>query len=61
MSDELRIAARELARAIKFFDEVRASSEDERIAVGSDHWDWLISAARKVARSADNLKEEYLE
>jgi hypothetical protein len=36
----------ELRRAVEFFDRVKAASEDEKIAVGHDHWDRLESAAR---------------
>jgi hypothetical protein len=31
-----------------FFDRVQASSLDEKIAVGTDHLNWLVRAARKV-------------
>ena len=44
-------AITELAEAIDFMDRVRTASEDDRIAVGSDHWNWLESAARKVVAS----------
>jgi hypothetical protein len=37
--------------AIDFYDKVQASSDDEKIAAGSDHWDFLLAAARQ-ARSA---------
>ncbi len=52
-SDALLDASRELARALDFYDRVQTSSEDERIAVGRDHYDWVFRAARKVA-SASN-------
>ena len=52
-SDALLDASRELARALDFYDRVQASSEDERIAVGRDHYDWVFRAARKAA-SASN-------
>ena len=48
-STQLLDAARELARALDFHDSVQESSEDERIAVGQDHYDWVFRAARKVA------------
>lgn len=39
--------------AANFYDKVCASSNDEKIAVGRDHWDWLIDAANR-ARAALN-------
>ena len=41
-----------LERALSFFDQVQASSEDERIAVGQDHYDWVFRAARDVVLAA---------
>lgn len=41
-------AIKELADALDFFDRVVASSTEERIAVGQDHWNWILSAVRKV-------------
>ena len=37
--------------AIDFYDKVQAASQDEKVAVGQDHWNWLIEAARR-ARAA---------
>jgi hypothetical protein len=37
--------------AIDFYEKVQAASQDEKIAVGQDHWNWLIEAARR-ARAA---------
>lgn len=55
MSEEaLRIVSKrqgainELREAITFFDRVKVAPENERIAVGQDHWNWLEAAARKV-------------
>jgi hypothetical protein len=52
MSEQLKAALSELSEAVQFFDKVNAASEDERIAVGSDHHDWLERAAKKVVESA---------
>lgn len=41
-------AIEEMKKALEFFDLVKAAPENERIAVGQDHWDWLESAARRV-------------
>lgn len=41
---------REAREAIDFFDRVRSSPDDERIAVGSDHWDWIESVIRKIGQ-----------
>lgn len=38
----------ELRNAVAFLDKVRAASEDERIAVGQDHWERLEAAARAL-------------
>ena len=54
-STQLLDAAREMARAIAFFDRVQASSEEERQAVGRDHYDWVFRAARKVAEASNDM------
>lgn len=43
-----REALIELKQAVAFFDKVKASSTEERRAAGRGHWDWVLSAARKV-------------
>jgi hypothetical protein len=48
ISLDLEQALLDLKNAVEFFDKVQASSEEEKIAVGHDHWDWLISAAKAV-------------
>lgn len=48
----LERAARNLKAAVEFFDRVEASTETEKLAVGTDHWDWLELAARTVASLA---------
>ncbi len=45
----IQAALANLKRAVDFFDRVQASSGDERTAVGIDHYDWLIKAARAAA------------
>lgn len=48
-----------LERAIQFFDQVKNALPDERIAVGTDHRDWLESAARDVVKARlDNVSSE---
>lgn len=60
MNADLAMALLELKNAIEFFDRVRASSEDERVAVGQDHWNWLENAARKAAALAPETLLETL-
>lgn len=38
----------DLRDAVAFFDRVKGSSQADKIAVGSDHWDRLEKAARKL-------------
>lgn len=38
----------ELRHALEFFDKVMSASHDEQTAVGTDHYDRLILAARKA-------------
>jgi hypothetical protein len=45
----MKAALKDLRRAVQFFDRVKEASLDEKIAVGTDHWDWLEKAARRVA------------
>lgn len=52
---DFKYALAELREAIEFFDKVQASSADEKLAVGRDHWDWLEAAARQVAMIEPNL------
>jgi len=47
--DGLEAALADLSRAVDFMDRVRSSGAEERVAAGDDHWEWLESAARKVA------------
>lgn len=50
--DELLEKQDNLRKALEFFDRVKnSSSENERIAVGTDHYDWLISAARDMCNA----------
>lgn len=51
MTREQEIALADLRRAVEFFDKVKASTGQERAAVGRDHWDWLESAARNAAEA----------
>lgn len=48
MKTELELAVGNLRSALDFLDRVQASTGDERTAVGTDHWDWLEKAARRV-------------
>jgi hypothetical protein len=47
-----------LRRALEFLDKVKASTADERTAVGTDHWKWLESAVRDVIVAAPD--DDYL-
>lgn len=44
-----------LKDAIAFYDRVRASPLDEQSAVGADHWERLVDAARKAAAFAPRI------
>lgn len=51
-ADTVAVPAHRLAslkKAVEFYDRVRSgATPDERIAVGQDHLDWLISAAKEL-------------
>ena len=51
MPEELEIALKNLKDAVAFMDKRNAASEDDKIAVGSDHWTWLETAARDVVKA----------
>ena len=40
----------DLTKALDFYNKVVSCNTDERIAVGTDHWDWLLSAVRNVVK-----------
>lgn len=42
-------ALKECADAVDFFDRVHSASDDEKIAVGTDHWNRLEAACRQAA------------
>lgn len=44
-------AINELKRAVEFFEQVQNAPSEERMGVRSDHYDWLISSAKKVANT----------
>ncbi len=44
--DRIEKALENAKAAVEFFDKVQASSSDERIAVGRDHVDWILTACR---------------
>jgi hypothetical protein len=46
---------KELAAAVEFYDRVLASTLDAKIAVGQDHHNWIMSAARKAAELKKQL------
>lgn len=50
-NDSLAFSCKQLVKAVDFFDKVKASSEEEKVAVGTDHWDWLVSAAKDVVKA----------
>ncbi len=43
-----RAAITDLKNALAFFDQVQGGTADDAVAVGTDHFDWLEKAARKV-------------
>jgi predicted enzyme related to lactoylglutathione lyase len=54
MTDDLQIKLDDLKSAVDFYERVINASMDEQIAVGQDHWKWLISASKGVAGAIDN-------
>lgn len=48
MNEELQKAIAELEKALQFYDQVSRATEDERIAVGRDHHDWIMDCCRKI-------------
>lgn len=48
MTEKQLRAILEIKEAIDFFNRVKNSSEDEKFAVGIDHWNWLVSASEKL-------------
>ncbi len=53
-SDTLTKYINEARQAIEFRDKVRDATQDEQIAVGTDHINWIISIVERLA----NEKEE---
>jgi bacterioferritin (cytochrome b1) len=51
MTEKQERAIKNAKNAIHFFDKVKKSSEEERLAVGSDHWDWLESSLRDLDKA----------
>ena len=45
---EQRSAIADLKNALAFFDKVQGSSADDAVSVGTDHYNWLEKASRKV-------------
>ena len=45
----------ELSNAIEFYDRVLNSTGDERTAVGNDHHEWLVQAARSLSKEYNRL------
>lgn len=44
-----------LEDAIIFFDKVKSASQEEQIAVGTDHWNRLLEAARNVVNEKEKI------
>ena len=51
-------AVQEVRDAVAFVDRVRAATEAEKNAVGTDHWDRLESAARQLAAIPRHVEQE---
>ena len=49
MNHELSAALAELKKSVEFYEKINTATEAEKIAVGQDHYDWLICSAQKVA------------
>lgn len=54
---KIEIDIDELKESLEFFDKVKQSSQEEQIAVGTDHWNWLETAARKVVTEKEKIYE----
>lgn len=48
MTERQERAIKNAKNAIHFFDKVQKSTQEEKIAVGRDHWDWLESSLRAL-------------
>lgn len=48
-------AVSHLGEALQFYDSVQASSSEDRAAVGKDHINWVLSAARDVVAGAQRV------
>lgn len=46
--EKQRLAIADLKNALAFFDKVQGGLADDAVAVGTDHFNWLEKAARKV-------------
>jgi len=53
-----RAGLEESKQAIDFFEKVQQATEPERIAVGTDAFDWLLSAARNARKILEGTKDE---
>ena len=47
---ELLEAAKFMKEGMRFYDKVLNSSEAEKIAVGTDHYKWIMKAARRISQ-----------
>ena len=54
-AEEHRSRLHELRRAVDFFRQVQSATREEKIAVGVDHIDWLISAASSVVEEIQEV------
>lgn len=46
---ESESACKAMREAVDFFNRVQASTDEERAAVGRDHWDWVMKEAKNCA------------
>ena len=60
MSDQEfeRLRLDNLCDAVDFFEQVKESSPQNQIAVGNDHWEWVLSAARQVVAVLREERQE---
>lgn len=49
-----------LRQALEFYDKVCAATTDEKIAVGQDHWNWLLEESRKAADMLERLQADLM-
>ena len=58
VNEETWNAYKDLQQAVEFYNKVQNCTPEERQAVGTDHWDWLIDSACNFIKELDNIYEK---